>query len=116
MNLTHLCRKLLDILGEPLADTHIPLLLISNPSVIGHERSQCTPNRPTLTIAGLRLATRSANSALWRVCSSCAFDKRSLRATSTEIEIIFEYSQLLTHLGDLLPIMVIEMKVERVFP
>ena len=55
-------------------------------------------------------------SALWWVCSSCAFNKHSLRAISTEIETNFEYSQLLTHLGDLLPIVVIEMKVEHVFP
>ena len=113
---THLCQKLLDISGEPLTDTRILLLLISNPSVIGHERSQCTPNWLTSTIAGFKLATRSAYSALWRVCSSCAFNKRSLRAISTEIETDFEYSQLLTYLGDLLPIVVIEMKVERVFP
>jgi hypothetical protein len=29
---------------------------------------------------------------------------------------MFEYSQVLTHLGDLLPIVVVEMKVECVFP
>ena len=35
---------------------------------------------------------------------------------SAEIETNFKYSQLLTHLGDLLPIVIIEMKVEHVFP